>query len=210
LADSYNGKPLDGPNDLVMDAKGGIYFTDPQFTAETTKNQPGRAVYYIQPSGKVVCVIPPGEFAMPNGVTLSPDGKKLYINNTYDNESWWNADTDKDHFVWVYDVKADGSLANGKKFCELYLTADVLERQGRSSGADGMAIDVKGNLYVATWAGVQIFDPSGKFLGIINLPTYPTNCTFGGKDFKTLYIASHDRIYSIETMNKGFQLPEHK
>ena len=77
LASTFEGKSIDGPNDLVADAKGGIYFTDPQFTPEAKKFQPGRAVYYIKPDGKLVRVIPPNDFAMPNGVLLSPDGKTL-------------------------------------------------------------------------------------------------------------------------------------
>ena len=76
------GKPVDGPNDLVMDAKGGIYVTDPQFTLEEKKSQPGAQVYYVPRRGRARVVVPAGEFAMPNGVEISPDGKTLYLNNT--------------------------------------------------------------------------------------------------------------------------------
>jgi len=206
LADSYNSKPLDGPNDLVMDAKGGIYFTDPQFTPETKKNQPGRTVYYLNPKGKLIRIINPDDFAMPNGIVLSPDGKTLYIANTYDDEKWWNVNSNKDNFIWAYDVKDDGTITNERKFAELHLIAEVLDRKSKSSGADGMTIDDFGNLYVATYAGIQIFNSKGKFIGIINFPTYPVNCAFGGKDFKTLYVASHNNIYSIRTNVKGFML----
>lgn len=207
LANSYEGKPLDGPNDLVMDAKGGIYFTDPQFTPDAVKHQPGRNVYYITPQGKIIRLLKPNDFAMPNGVALSPDGKTLFINNTYDNETFWNVDTDKDNFVWAYDVKEDGTISNGRKFAELYLTAEVLNRQGKSSGADGMKVDPLGNLYVCTYAGLQIFNKDGKFLGIINMPTYPVNCAFGGPDMQTLYITSYNKIYSIRTNVKGIVSP---
>src|SRR6188768_3421270 len=81
LADKYDGKLIDGPNDVVTDAKGGFYFTDPQFTMEPKKFQPGRAVYYVSPEGKVTRLTEPNEFAMPNGILLTPDGKTLYINN---------------------------------------------------------------------------------------------------------------------------------
>lgn len=199
LAESYDGKPLDGPNDLVRDAKGGIYFTDPQFTPDAVKNQPGRTVYYLNPEGGLIRLLEPNAFAMPNGVLLSPDGGTLYINNTYDDESWWNVDSDKDNFVWAYDVNADGTISNGRHFAELRLTGDVLDRKGRSAGADGMAIDREGNLYVATYAGVQIFSSSGEAIGMINTPTYPVSCTFGGSDLKTLYIASYGNIYRIRT-----------
>lgn len=140
---------------------------------------------------------------MPNGLALSPDGKKLYIDNTYDDEKFWNVNSDKDNYIWVYDVKADGTIANGHKFALLNLTEDVLDRKGKSSGADGMKVDSQGNVYVCTYAGLQIFNAKGAFVGIINLPTYPVNCAFGGADMKTLYITSYNKIYSIRTNVRG-------
>ncbi|OGD21266.1 MAG: gluconolaconase [Candidatus Aminicenantes bacterium RBG_16_63_16] len=207
LAGAYGGRPLDGPNDLVVDAKGGLYITDPQFTPDAKKNQPGRAVYYLNPAGRLLRVIEPNAFAMPNGVLLSPDGKTLYVNNTYDSEKFWNIDTDKENYVWAYDVNADGTLANGRKFAELYLTPEVLDRQGRSTGADGMTIDERGNIYVATYAGLQIFNPKGGFVGIVNLPVFPVSCCFGGDDMKTLYMACYNRVYRIRTNVKGLSYP---
>lgn len=207
LADSFEGKPLDGPNDLVKDAKGGIYFTDPQFTPDQKKNQPGRTVYYITPQGKLIRLLEPNDFAMPNGLALSTDGKTLYINNTYDDEKFWNVNSDKDNYVWAYDIKEDGTITNGHKFAQLYLTDIVLDREGKSSGADGMKVDALGNVYVCTYAGLQIFNSEGKFVGIINMPTYPVNCTFGGPDMQTLYITSYNKIYSIRTNVKGIVRP---
>ncbi|MDD8026668.1 MAG: SMP-30/gluconolactonase/LRE family protein [Acidobacteriota bacterium] len=203
LASAFEGKPIDGPNDLVVDAKGGIYFTDPQFTPDAKKFQPGRAVYYITPKGKTARIIPPNDFAMPNGVLLSPDGKTLYVNNTYDNESFWNVDTDKDNWIWAYDVNDDGTVKNGRKFACLVLTPEVTERKGRSSGADGMTIDENGGLYVATYMGVQVFNPKGEFLGLINTPTYPVSCCFGGDDRKTLFMVSYDKIYKVQANVRG-------
>ena len=207
LAASYDGKPLDGPNDLVMDPKGGIYFTDPQFTPDARKNQPGRAVYYLTAEGKIIRVIEPNVFAMPNGILLSPDGNTLYVNNTYDSETFWNVDTDKDNFIWAYDVNEDGTLRNGRKFAELQLTPDVLDRKGRSSGADGMTIDSLGNIYVATYAGLQIFNSRGEFVGIVNLPVYPVSCCFGGDDMKTLYMMAYNKVYRIRTRVAGLPYP---
>jgi gluconolactonase len=83
------------------------------------------------------------------------------------------------------------------------LTTEVLNRGGKSSGADGMKVDASGNLFVCTYAGVQIFNPDGKFVGIINTPTYPVNCAFGGPDKSTLYITSYNKVYSIKTNVKG-------
>lgn len=204
IADKYDGKSLDGPNDVITDTKGGIYFTDPQFTMEPKKFQPGRAVYYVSPGGKVTRLTEPNEFAMPNGIILSPDGKTLYINNTYDDESWYPVKSEKDNFIWAYEVNADGTISNGRKFATLLLTANVLDRKGKSSSADGMAIDKKGNLYVATYYGVQIFDAQGKYIGMINLPSYPVSLCFGDADMKTLYIVSYNKVYKVRTNMEGF------
>jgi gluconolactonase len=204
LADKYNGKPLDGPNDIITDAKGGIYFTDPQFTLDKVKNQPGRCVYYLSPEGKLTRIVEPNAFAMPNGVVLSPDGKTLYINNTYDDESWYPVNSDKENFIWAYDVNTDGTITNGRKFAKLFLTENVLDRKGKSTSADGMAIDKEGNLYVATYYGVQIFDPQGKFISMINLPTFPVSLCFGDADMKTLYIVSYSWVYKIRTNMEGY------
>jgi len=207
LANMYNGRLLDGPNDLVVDAKGGIYFTDPQFTPEAEKNQPGRSVYYLTPEGKVKRIIEPNDFAMPNGVLLSPDGKTLYINNTYDDEEWWNVDSNKDNFVWAYDVNDDGTVSNGRKFAELYLMPEVLDRKSKTTGADGMTMDEFGNIYIATYMGLQIFSPEGEFIGIVNFPIFPVSCCFGGEDMKTIYAACYDKIYKIRTNVKGLEYP---
>jgi gluconolactonase len=204
IADSYNGKPIDGPNDIITDAKGGIYFTDPQFTMEAEKFQPGRAVYYITPKGEVKRLVEPNEFAMPNGILLSPDGKTLYINNCYDDESWYPVNSEKENFIWAYDVNEDGTIANGRKFAKLFLTGQVLDRKGKSSSADGMAIDTMGNIYVATYYGVQIFNVEGSYVGMINLPSFPVSLCFGGEDMKTLYMVSYDKVYKIRTNMKGF------
>jgi gluconolactonase len=204
LADKYDGKSIDGPNDIVTDAKGGFYFTDPQFTMEMKKFQPGRAVYYVSPAGKVTRLVEPNEFAMPNGIALSPDGKTLYINNCYDNESWFPVNSEKDNHVWAYDVNADGTISNGRKFATLFLTGNVLDRKGRSSSADGMAIDKNGNLYVATYYGVQIFNANGEFVGMINLPSFPVSLCFGDADMKTLYMVSYSKVYKIRTNVEGF------
>jgi gluconolactonase len=204
VADKYNGKPVDGPNDIITDAKGGIYFTDPQFTMEAEKFQPGRAVYYVSADGRITRVTKPNEFAMPNGILLSPDGKTLYINNCYDDESWYPVKSDKDNFIWAYDVNADGTISNGRRFAKLFLVEQVLDRKGKSSSADGMAIDKMGNIYVATYYGVQIFNSKGEFVGMINLPSFPVSVCFGDNDMKTLYIVSYNKVYKIRTQMEGF------
>lgn len=204
LADKYNGKPIDGPNDIITDTKGGIYFTDPQFTMEPEKFQPGRAVYYVAPDGKITRIVEPNEFAMPNGILLSPDGKTLYINNCYDDESWYPVNSDKENYIWAYDVNDDGTITNGRQFAKLFLTENVLDRKGKSSSSDGMAIDKRGNIYVGTYYGVQIFNAKGDFVGMINLPTFPVSLCFGDNDMKTLYIVSYSRVYKIRTNMEGY------
>jgi gluconolactonase len=205
LADKYDGKSIDGPNDVITDTKGGIYFTDPQFTAEPVKFQPGRNVYYRSPDGKTVTALfKPNEFAMPNGILLSPDGKTLYVNNCYDDETWYPVKSEKDNFLWAYDVQPDGTVKNGRKFAKLFLPGAVLDRGGRSSSADGMAIDKKGNIYVCTYMGVQIFNNTGKFVGMINLPSFPVSLCFGDADMKTLYIVSYNKVYKMRTNAEGY------
>jgi gluconolactonase len=204
LADEYNGKPIDGPNDVITDKKGGFYFTDPQFTMEPEKFQPGRAVYYVNPEGEVKRVTEPNEFAMPNGILLSQDGKTLFINNCYDDEDWFPVKSEKNNFLWAFDVNEDGTITNGRQFAKLLLPENVLDRKGKSSSADGMAMDTDGNIYIATYLGVQIFDKSGKFIGIINLPTFPVSLCFGGDDMKTLFITSFDKVYKMPTKKTGY------
>jgi len=204
IADKYNGKFIDGPNDVITDTKGGVYFTDPQFTMEPVKFQPGRAVYYVSPEGKVTRVTEPNEFAMPNGILLSPDGKTLYINNCYDDETWYPVKSDKDNFIWAYDVNPDGTVSNGRKFAKLFLPGNVLDRKGKSSSADGMAIDKQGNIYVGTYMGVQIFNVKGEFAGMINLPSFPVSLCFGDTDMKTLYIVSYSKVFKIRTNMEGY------
>jgi len=204
VLDTVNGKPIDGPNDLVMDAKGGLYITDPQFTPEAQKSQPGKQVYYVGADGTAKVVIGPGAFAMPNGVELSPDGKTLYVNNT-----WLQPG---ENFVWAYDVAADGSLSSKRQFALLHLTPDVLGAANPAdrfaSSADGSAVDTDGRYYVATKSGVQIFLPDGTYAGTIRVPQYPVSITFGGPNNDVLYMVGESSAWAIQTKVRGFRHPE--
>ncbi|HZJ30859.1 MAG TPA: SMP-30/gluconolactonase/LRE family protein [Vicinamibacterales bacterium] len=203
LLDKINGKPIDGPNDLVMDANGGLYITDPQFTPEANKSQPGKQVYHLGADGTARVVIGPGEYAMPNGVELSPDGKTLYVNNT-----WLQPG---ENFVWAYDVPADGSLSNKRQFAMVSLKPEVLEAPKPAdrfdSGADGTAVDSEGRYYVATRTGVQIFLPDGTAAGTIWVPQYPVSITFGGPNNDVLYMVGESSVWSIQTRVRGFRHP---
>jgi gluconolactonase len=204
VLDKINGKPIDGPNDLVMDSKGGVYVTDPQFTPEAQKSQPGKQVYYVAPDGAAKVVIGPGEFAMPNGVEISPDGKTLYVNNTWQKPG--------ENFVWAYDVAADGSLSKKRQFAKLDLTPTVLDapkpEDRVDSGADGSAVDMDGRYYVATRTGVQIFMPDGTSAGTIFVPQYPVSMAFGGPNNDILYMVGESSVWSIQTKVHGFRLPD--
>jgi gluconolactonase len=201
LMDKVDGKPLDGPNDLVMDARGGLYVTDPQFTPETKKTHAGPQIYYREPDGKVRVVVPPGEFAFPNGVELSPDGKTLYVDNSWSKPG--------ENFVWAYDVAADGSLSNKRRFAQMNLPPEVLGAEKPDdrfkSSADGTAVDTDGRYYVATNTGVQIFKPDGTYVGTIWAPQYPVNITFGGPNNDILYMVGESSAWSIQTKAHGFR-----
>lgn len=203
VLDKIGGKPIDGPNDLVMDAKGGMYLTDPQFTADAKKSQPGKQVYYIAPDGSAKVVIPADEYAMPNGVEIAPDGKTAYVNNT-----WLQPG---ENFLYAYDVQNDGSLTNKRKFAMFFLTDKVLSAPDPvnrfDSRADGTAMDTDGRIYVATLMGVQVFDKSGVYVGTIWCPQYPVSVTFGGKNGDVLYLVGEKEAWSIQTKVKGFRLP---
>ena len=179
LASSYQGKRFNAPNDLVNDNSGGIYFTDPLFRAPTPLPQGVQAVYYIGADGKVTRVT--GDLAAPNGIGLSPDGKKLYVCPSRQGE------------MLVYDVLGPGKLSEGKTFCR------VKQPEGKdNTGADGITLDVKGNVYITTNLGVQIFSPAGKPLGLVAFPEQPANVTFGGADRKTMYVTARKGLYRVQ------------
>ena len=190
IADSFEGTPFGGPNDLVVDAKGGIYFTDPW--GGVLSKLPGKAVYYITLSGDVKRLTEWNEYNFPNGCILSPDGSLFYL-NAPPGRGGKNRPA-----VWVYDVNEDGTITNKQKFAEIVY--------GRT--ADGLAIDRNGNLYVATGTGgIVIFDKTGGYIGHIHFPKQAQNCVFGGDDLSTLYVTCHNHIYSIQTKMQGVHFP---
>lgn len=199
-----DGSRIDGPNDLVIDSKGGIYFTDPQYTPGIEHMQPGPTVNYVRPDGKVIRVIEDGEFPFPNGVLLSPDGKTLYVCNTNSNPRF---EDDPENFIIAYTVQDDGTLTDKRRFAEMVLDARSLQSGRKSTGADGMTIDEEGNLYVGSNVGLQIFDSTGAFVGIVPFPLKPVNMCFGGPDLKTIYFTCNDRIYSLRTNKRGLVYP---
>lgn len=185
VAERYNDKPFNGPNDLVLDAVGGIYFTDPSLFGGGAQDK--KAVYYIPASGPPVRLV--DDLNFPNGLILTPDEKTLIVVQYSAPE------------VMAYPIEAPGKLGAGKVFCKLAGSPDGRKK----GGADGVTIDTAGNFYATVPAtrSVQIFDPQGKPLGQIPVPKVPTNCTFAGPDFKTLYITTGQTLYSYPMEIKG-------
>lgn len=199
IASSFNGKRLDGPNDMTIDAHGGIYFTDSHFSPGEELIQDRPMVIYIRPGADPVCVI--DDINFPNGLELSLDGKILYVVNT-------NGD-DKGRNIFAYDVQPDGTVANKRIFAELQLTPENESNPNGVSGADGTAVDTAGNLYVATTQGIgiQIFSPDGAHIGNIPCPVACNNLSFGGEDMKTLYVSALDGVYSMPVLIPGKNPP---
>lgn len=176
LADEYQGKRFNACNDLVIDKLGGIYFTDPRYNAPDPWPQTREAFYYRSLAGEVVRL--GDNLTAPNGIGLSPDEKTLYVVPSMSSE------------MMAYEVKQPGVLGAGRVFCRLQQVGEA-----KDGGGDGMAVDVQGNLYITSAAGVQVFSPAGELLGIIALPETPANCAFGGPDNKTLFMTAHTGLY---------------
>lgn len=183
LVKDFEGKKLNGPNDLWIAPSGGIYFTDPfykrNYWTRTEKEIDEQRVYFLSPDKRKLSVAMDG-FVQPNGIIGSPDGKKLFIADIGARKTY------------VFDVGADGTLSNRRLFTEM--------------GSDGMTLDAKGNLYI-TGKGVTVFDPSGKQIGHIPIEEpWTANICFGGKDGKTLFITASTAVYTLKMKVKGANL----
>jgi gluconolactonase len=187
LADKYEGKPFVRPNDLIVDKKGGVYFADP---ANVPNPALPPAVYYVPPrGGKAVKVADGIEF--PNGVSLSPDEKVLYVNNT------------QGEYVLAFDIQKDGTLRNRRNFAKY---EDLTTTGGKvNGGGDGFTIDTKGRIYAAAGGSVQVFSPQGKLLGKIPTSRRPQNLTFAGPDMKTLYVVGGGTVFKVQMLAAGIR-----
>ena len=175
--------PLAAVNDLIADAKGGVYFTDPN----TRPIVPGRKVYvYYLPPGERYAQVVDDTMVRPNGLALSIDGRTLYVDDTVG------------HDVFAFDIRADGRLEGKRVFARL---RDL--KPGEDSGADGMAIDRDGRIYVAMARGVQMFSRAGEYLGTIPVPRRPTNVAFSGPGKGTLYITAREGLYRVRMLTRG-------
>ena len=193
LSDNFEGKPYGRPNDLVVDKKGGVYFSEPGPNATPGQAAPAPplspAVYYL-PAGGQAMRIAEG-IARPNGIQLSPDEKTLYVNDT------------AGEYLLAFDIKPDGSVGNRRNFAK-YPTVTTTQAGAFNSGADGLAIDNDGRVYVVALGGVHVFSPTGGLLGTIPLSLQGQNIAFAGPDKKTLYIVGRGAAFKVRLLAAGY------
>ena len=184
VAERYDGKHLNSPNDLVVTSDGAIYFTDPPGGLRGAKDPrqelPYSGVFMVK-DGRVQVVVddPAGR---PNGLAFTPDEKFLYVNGL--------------RKIMKYEVKPDGTLANGQVFTDM--NSDPLP-----GGTDGMKVDQQGNVYCTGAGGIWIISPSGKHLGTIRLPETPSNLAFGEADGRTVYVTARQGLYKVRVKIPG-------
>ncbi len=194
LVDNFQGRPFNRPNDLIVDHSGGVWFTDPG--PGPAQRQPGvappavapiPAVYYLPAQGGLRQLTT--DIRRPNGISLSPDEKTLYVADTYGEH------------VLAYELGRGGTVSAPRKFAKLAGFRQT--ENGPSSGADGLAIDAAGRLYVASSAGVEVFDRKGGALGVLDIPNPPQNLAFAGNDRGTLYVVGRGAVWKIRTQTQG-------
>jgi gluconolactonase len=197
IADKYKGKRLNSPNDVIVKSDGSIWFTDPSYGiltefegSRSEQEQGGCYVYRVDPqSGEITTVVE--DFVKPNGLAFSPDEKILYIA-----DSAGSHDPNAPHHIRAFDVVDGRKLTNSRVFCDI--TAGI---------PDGFRMDVQGNLWTSTHAGVDCYAPDGTLLGRINVPEYVANVTFGGKRRNRLFITATTSLYAVYVNTTGAQRP---
>jgi gluconolactonase len=190
LADRYEGKRLNSPNDLVYRSDGTLFFTDPpfglpKFADDARKELPFSGVYALDPQRNTLRLVTK-ELSGPNGIAFSPDERYLYVGNWDDNKK----------VVMRYEATPDGSYANGTVFF------DMTGAPGEDA-IDGIKVDARGNLYVSGPGGLWILSPSGTHLGTIITPRHVHNMAWGDADRQTLYLCARDRLYRIRLNTPG-------
>jgi gluconolactonase len=186
LADRFDGKRLNSPNDVVVKCDGAIYFTDPPYGIHAEQQeQPCAGVYRLSPDGTKLSLVVP-DMEGPNGLAFSPDESKLYI------------DDSKCRHLRVFDVASDGTVSGGAVFCDMDIEVP--------GNPDGIKVDINGNLYCTGPGGVWLLDANGKHLGTIVTPQKPSNCAWGGDDMRDLYITAETAVYRIGVNIPGVRL----
>jgi len=184
LADRFEGKKFNSPNDIILGPDGALYFTDPTLDLVKSETQeiPFQGVYRLDEKGQVRLLTK--DLTQPNGLAFSPDGKHFYVDDT------------KERNIRVYDVRPDGSLTNGRIF--------GTEAAEKGAVPDGMRVDETGNLYVTGPKGIWVWDAEGHHLGTIEMPEQPANFTWGDPDYGTLYITAKTSVYKLRTKVRGY------
>lgn len=188
LADNYQGKRLNSPNDSAYKSDGWLYFTDPPYGLAGLENDPAReldfnGIYRLSPDGQLLLL--EKNQTRPNGIAFSPDERTLYV-----------ANSDAENKVWMaYDVRDDGTLGSGRVFYDVNDQTDV-------GAADGLKVDVNGNLFATGPGGVWIFSPQGEHLGTIKPDEVPANVAWGD-DGSTLYMTARTGLYRIRLSTSG-------
>jgi gluconolactonase len=206
LTHRYQNQRYNSPNDVVVDPRGRIWFTDPLYSADRSSMElDHESVYRIDANGEVTRVITQPAIGRPNGLAITPDGKTLYVVDSDPSRP------DANRKIWAFDLADDGSASNQRKIYDF----------GRGRGGDGMRLDTQGNLWIAAGitkprhanetadvpTGVYVVSPEGKLLGRIPIPEdVITNLAFGGPGKRTLYITAGKTLYSLETAIGGYSL----
>lgn len=189
IAERYQGKRLNSPNDVVVRSDGSIWFTDPPYGLgpRDRRELDFDGVYRLDPTtGQLSCVA--RGFEKPNGLAFSPDEKVLYVGSS----------NPASRLVRAYDVMPDGTLARERIFCDC--------SNPRDGAPDGLKVDVEGRLYVSC-NGVMVFSPEGKLLGEIPCPESVANIAFGGADWKTLFMTARTSLYRVRVLTAGVRVP---
>jgi gluconolactonase len=185
LADHYDGKKLNSPNDVIVGPDGALYFTDPTLDLVAGEKQeiPFQGVYRLDSKGNLRLLT--RDLTQPNGLAFSPDGEHFYV------------DDSEQKNIRVYDVAADATLTNGRIFGE--------EPGGKGDGVpDGIKVDKNGNLFITGPKGIWVWDANGNHLGTIVMPEQPANLNWGDKDYRTLYITATTSVYRLQMKSQGF------
>lgn len=189
LADKFEGKRFNSPNDVAVRSDGTLWFTDPPWGLTEPHEIPGHWVFKLDPKTNSIEVVHK-DLAMPNGIVFSPDETRIYIADTGGNERHPDpAFHQLPASIQCYEVSPEGTL--GKKLFQI------------DAGSDGMAVDVLGNLYTTTGGKVHIYNADGKLLEQIDVPEGPANVCFGDDDYKTLFITARTSLYSIRVKHPG-------
>ncbi len=187
LIDSFEGKRLHSPNDIVVDSTGATYFTDPDYgynrNPDAVRELDFQGVFRVAPDGGVSVV--EDSLVKPNGLVFSPDESLLYI-----------ADSREARKIYRYDVRGDGSLANRSVFADM-------QDDERTGVPDGMKVDEDGRLWSTGAGGVWVLTPEGRLLGVFEMEEHAANLAFGGPDFSTLFLTAQTSVYRVETAVKG-------